>query len=103
VPLSQAPELAQMVERVRTETLGYLKTEVKDRFARLREHLSEDEQMLLVLRVDRDLGWNDIAVILADGESLSGAALQRRAAGLRKQFQRTKEKLSKLARSDGLL
>lgn len=99
-PLELAPEVAAMAERVRTETAPYLRTEVKDAFRALRAQLSEEEQSLLVLRVDRGLEWSDLALVWAEGE---GDDLRRLEARLRKKFQRTKDKLRRLAEAEGLL
>lgn len=66
--------------------------------ARLREKLDAQERTLLVLRLDRELSWSEVAEVLAaDG----GPAPQE--AALRKQFERLKTKLATLARDDGLL
>jgi RNA polymerase sigma-70 factor, ECF subfamily len=65
---------------------------------RLREKLTPEERTLLVLRLDRELSWTEVAEVL----SLDGApGLQEPA--LRKKFERLKAKLGKLAREDGLL
>jgi RNA polymerase sigma-70 factor, ECF subfamily len=90
VPLSQVSEVA---ERVRTETSPHLRTQVKDAFARVRDSLGEDDRMLLILRVDRRLPWNDVAKILAESD-LGGAALDREAGRLRKRFQTLKEEIA---------
>jgi RNA polymerase sigma-70 factor (ECF subfamily) len=82
----------------RSRTAPWLRTEVKDVFARMRASLSEQERELLVLRVDRDLSWDEIAVIVEDqGEDGKSAAR------LRKRFQNIKGKLRDLARAEGLL
>jgi RNA polymerase sigma-70 factor (ECF subfamily) len=66
--------------------------------ARLRGRLEEDEQTLLILRVDRGLSWGEVAEVLAgdDGKRPEEAAL-------RKRFERLKEKLARAAREEGLL
>jgi RNA polymerase sigma-70 factor (ECF subfamily) len=71
----------------------------------LREALPPEEQALLMLRVDRELAWNDLAHVLADDAAapLEGKALAREAARLRKRFQVVKEKLYDAARRDGLV
>jgi RNA polymerase sigma-70 factor, ECF subfamily len=99
VHLSQVPELA---ERVRSMTVDYLRTEVKDRFAQLRDELGTEDQALLTLRVDRGLDWNDIARVLADDE-LEGDALVRAAARLRQRFKTVKDRLRERAVSTGLI
>lgn len=57
MPLSAAPDLADAAEAVRTRTAEYLRTEVKDRIAKLRDSLDPEDRTLLILRVDRKLGW----------------------------------------------
>jgi RNA polymerase sigma-70 factor, ECF subfamily len=89
VPLSSVPELADVAAQVRTATRDYLRTEVKDRVARLREQLDDEERTLLILRVDRDLSWAEIALILEVGEPT-----------LRKRFERVKIHLRELADAD---
>lgn len=91
VPPSQAPELHELVAQVRTATAEYVRTETKSRFARLRERLDPDDRTLLILRVDRRMGWRDIAAVL--GEPLEAADVERRAAALRKRFERLKLEL----------
>jgi RNA polymerase sigma-70 factor (ECF subfamily) len=104
VPLSAMPPFVEAADRVRTETLRHLRTSVKSRIRELRQQLPEREQMLLVLRIDRDLSWREIALILADdAQPTDEAALERSSSALRKQLERTKEKLKKLAMEDGLL
>ena len=70
----------------------------------LREQLEPDDQMLLVLRVDRGMEFRDIAVALAEADApLDAETLEREAARLRKRFERVKERLRELARSEGLI
>jgi RNA polymerase sigma-70 factor (ECF subfamily) len=59
---------------------------------RLRESLEPAEQTLLVLRVDRELGWDEVAGVMGVKEVV-----------LRKRFERLKEKLKNLALAAGLL
>jgi len=105
-PLSQSA-LAEMADRVRTSTVSYLRSEVKQGVQRLRESLDPEDQALLILRVDRNLPWNDVARIMLDegdgGGVPSGAAIARKAAALRKRFERVKDHLRALARAQGLL
>ncbi len=65
-------------------------------YAEIRATLPEEDQTLLVLRVDRDLAWRDIAIVLL-GEGADGDAVTTRAASLRKQFERVKTRLRELA------
>jgi RNA polymerase sigma-70 factor (ECF subfamily) len=92
LPLSQASELEIGATRARTTTAPYLRTDVKNQFAALRAKLPLDEQMLLILRVDRGLRWRDVAQVLGDSE-----------AALRKRFERLKVKLAHLAKAHRLM
>jgi len=93
--------LEEIAERVRSATKSYLRTEVKDRVAQLRESLSPEDQMLLVLRVDRKLAWLDLARVLRDESATpSNEELNRESAKLRKRFQTIKEKLLDLSGRD---
>jgi RNA polymerase sigma-70 factor (ECF subfamily) len=99
-----AEEVARLVERARTETSEYLRTENLDGVRRLRLELQPDERTLLFLRVDRGLSWREIAVILGDPDVAStDASLTRESARVRKQFERVKQRLVTLAREHGLL
>lgn len=103
-PLSASSDLMEAVDRVRSRTAPFLRTEVKSRMRELRERLSEEEQCLLILRVDRGLSWREIAAVLgADGEVPEAAQLAQQSARWRKRFQLTKEKLREMARQEGLL
>jgi RNA polymerase sigma-70 factor, ECF subfamily len=82
----------QLAAWTRSVTARHLVTAVKDRVARLRERLTGDEQALLVLRVDRDMSWGEIADVLGGD-----------AAALRKRYERVKHKLRRAAEEDGLL
>jgi RNA polymerase sigma-70 factor (ECF subfamily) len=65
--------------------------------ARLRAALDAEEQSLLVLRLDRDLSWREVAEVMsAEGQTVDEPAL-------RKRFERIKAKLATLARADGLV
>jgi RNA polymerase sigma-70 factor (ECF subfamily) len=100
VPLS---EISAVVAEVRESTMTHLRTEVKDGFAQLRAQLPADEQTLLILRVDRDLAWRDIAKVMHEGDGeLDGTALEREAAALRKRFERVKTRLRELGEKAGL-
>jgi RNA polymerase sigma-70 factor (ECF subfamily) len=57
---------------------------------------------LLILRVDKDLEWREIAAALAD-EDLAADELQREATRLRKRFRVVAERLRELARERGIL
>lgn len=93
----------QAAAEVRTRTRPYLRTDVKDEFRSLREQLSEEDQTLLILRVDRDMEWNEIAQVLGDDEALDSAQTARVAARMRQRFQAIKGRLRQLADEAGLL
>jgi RNA polymerase sigma-70 factor (ECF subfamily) len=102
IALSDAPEVARAAEQLRTRTLPYLRTDVKDRVAALREELTPEDQAILILRIDRRLEWREVARALAEegeegdsGASLSDAEVTRRAAALRKRFERIKHDLKR--------
>jgi len=104
VPLSKASRLSAIEQKVRTETLAAQRTETKHRIAQLREALPQDDQSLLILRVNRQLDWTEIAhVMLYQGEELEGEVLKREAGRLRKRFQLVKDRLRKMAKAEGLL
>lgn len=93
VPIDpQRPEVSALVQQVRSTTPPYQRTDVKNAFAELRATLEPDDQMLLGLRVDRDLAWPEIASIL-------GAE----APALRKRYERLTKRLRELARERGIV
>jgi RNA polymerase sigma factor (sigma-70 family) len=94
-----SPELAQLV---RTSTAEYMRTEVKSRFAELRDKLSEEDQTILVLRVDKRMEWRDVASVLL-GPEAPEAELDREAARLRQSFFALKKRLKTLAKDQGLI
>lgn len=102
-PLTGVSELSAIVERVRTSTAAFQRTEVKDEFRALRDELAPDDRMLLLLRVDRGLDWTDAARVLQPDDAADDAALAKHSARLRKQFQRIKTRIRTLARERGLL
>lgn len=64
---------------------------------RLRAGLPPEDRTLLTLRLDRELEWDEVAVVLsAAGEPVTAATL-------RKRFERLKDRLRELARAEGLL
>jgi len=69
----------------------------RDALRRLREALDPEERTLLVLRVDQELEWDEVATVLA----AEGAPVE--VATLRKRYERIKDRLARLAREQGLL
>jgi RNA polymerase sigma-70 factor (ECF subfamily) len=95
-------EITDVAEQVRARTRPHLRTDVKDRFAEIRDALDEEDRALLVLRVDRGMSWNDVARVLAEGES-TDEALSVVSARLRKRFQYVKDEIRRRALAEGLL
>lgn len=98
LPLSGAERVAELVAEVRTKTATYVATDSKQKLAALRDRLSSDEQALLTLRIDRGLGWLEIAEIFGDLDDSKRAP-----ARYRKRFQQLKDKLALWARESGLV
>ena len=94
--------LAAIAESVRKESERDPRSEVQRRLRELRNALAEEDQTLLILRVDQRLSWLELAAVLR-GEDLSGDDRQREAARLRQQFKRIKQRLRSLAERQGLL
>jgi len=89
---------------IRTNTVPYLRTGVKDQYRVLREQLSTEDRTLLILRMDRDLSWRSVTTILSDaGESTAEADLFREEARLRKRLELIKNQLRRLAEQQGLI
>jgi len=74
-----------------------LATKPRDRLDRLRASLDPEDRTLLILRLDREMSWNEVAEILSsEGDPIDAAAV-------RKRFERVKERLAKLAKEQGLI
>jgi len=103
LPVSGLEDVSALADRIRSATHVYQQTDVKDRFRQLRERLSDEDQMLLVLRVDRGMAWRDLALAMRGDVDLDDAAIDKEAARLRKAFERMKRELRRLAEREGLL
>jgi RNA polymerase sigma-70 factor (ECF subfamily) len=103
VGLSGAEHLLEAVAGVRSTTNIYQRTETKDRFKALREELDPEDQMLLILRVDRGMSFRDLAFTMTGDVELDDVALEREAARLRKSFERIKSELRRMAEAQGLI
>jgi RNA polymerase sigma-70 factor (ECF subfamily) len=89
-------EASAIVQHARDSTAAFLKTEAKDRLAVIRDALDPEERSLLLLRMEQQLPWRNVAAIMADeGQPASEAAL-------RKRFERLREKLRTLFKDHGL-
>jgi RNA polymerase sigma-70 factor (ECF subfamily) len=95
VLVSQIPSIAQAVTQI-WNTTRRNERRTHDVYAEIRTLLDDEDQTLLALRVDRDLAWRDIAQVML-GEAAAEDELGRKAATLRKQFERVKERLRTLA------
>lgn len=115
-PLIETSEGTQLVAEARSETASYLRSDRQARFAALRQELSLEDQTLLILHVNRGLSWLDLARVLHAGGAaagdaepealpapLSGQALVREAARLRKRFQLIKKRLLVRGRQAGVV
>ena len=96
-------EVQQLEARLVRSTLSRWRSEARDRFTQLREKLDEDDQTLLILRIDRDMRWSDVAEVMFEGEDPTDDDLKAFAATQRKRFERVKKRLRKLAEEEGLL
>jgi len=93
--VSSVPSLVHAVTHI-WNTTRLNAQRIENVYAQIRNELAEDDQILLVLRVDRDLAWREIAIVML-GEAAGDDELTRKAAALRKQFERVKEQLRMLA------
>lgn len=93
--------LSELVNNVRTSTAAYRRTEVKTRAQQLRAKLEPEDRAILILRIDKELSWPELAAVMSETED--AATLEREAARLRKRFQLAKDRLRKLAEREGLV
>lgn len=80
---------------------------------RLRDTLPPEDETLLVLRIDKELEWEEIAAVLSEGAQPAGDGdgappeggepSPISSAALRKRFERLKARLAERAREEGLL
>jgi len=104
VSLSRAGPLSGIAEKIRTATRADARTEARSRIAQLRESLPPDDQTLLILRVNRKLGWREIAqVMLPAGAAADESQVEKEAVRLRKRYQLAKDKLRRMAVEQGLV
>ncbi len=96
-------QLDAIVAHARTQTKPWLRTDVKDRWRVLRDSLDPEDRTLLVLRVDRNLEWKELAKVTLGSESPEEAALTREADRLKKRFQLLKRDLRRRAKAAGLI
>jgi RNA polymerase sigma-70 factor (ECF subfamily) len=101
VPIDE--QASRLAMEVRTRTQTFLRTERRSAIAQLRDELPTEDRTLLVLRVDRELAWNELARIMLDAPDPDEVTVKREAARLRKRFQLVKERLVAMGRERGLL
>lgn len=94
-------ELEDALAEVRSRTRSTLAAARRNTFRKLREELPIEDRTLLILRVDRGLKWDEIALAFApDPEQASDEDRKREAARLRKRFQLIKDRLVARAREE---
>lgn len=88
-------EYERVAVSVATTSRTFSRTAAAQKLDALRRTLSQEEQTLLVLRLDRGMAWDEIALVLGT----KGPA----AVVLRKRWERLKQRLRRAAERDGLL
>lgn len=90
----------KLADEMLQSTFERMREEYSAAAVRLRSQLPEDEQTILILRVDRRMEWLEIAEVFAGPGDEDLRVL---AARMRKRFQRVKERLRKAAIDEGLI
>ncbi|TMQ13799.1 MAG: sigma-70 family RNA polymerase sigma factor [Deltaproteobacteria bacterium] len=99
VPISELQDILAM-----SRTRSTLATAKERKLAALRDSLPVEDRTLLILRVDRNLAWDEIALAFAETpEAFSEEDRKREAARLRKRFQLIKQRLVTRARAAAVL
>jgi RNA polymerase sigma-70 factor (ECF subfamily) len=89
-------EASALAEDLRTKSFVRVERQ-RAALDRLREALSIQDRMLLVLRLDQGLSWKETAEVLAaEGEATDVNTVTKR-------FERLKDKLARMAREEGLI
>jgi RNA polymerase sigma-70 factor (ECF subfamily) len=100
--LSERESLSAMIAHARSATQVHVRTDIKDRVRAMRERLEPDDQLLLILRIDKGMPFRELALVMNDGQ-LADARIDEEAARLRKRFERLKGQIREMARAEGLL
>jgi RNA polymerase sigma-70 factor (ECF subfamily) len=87
----------QLVAEVRQSTAAYRRAATLQWLERIRAELTPADQSLLTLRLDRDMSWSEVAQVMGVGDTAVVVA------GLRKRYERIKDRLRKAAERDGVL
>ncbi|HEU4536624.1 MAG TPA: sigma-70 family RNA polymerase sigma factor [Polyangiaceae bacterium] len=100
-----AAELADAIAEITTQwQTAPASVGRRQRLMALRAELSVDDRALLVLRVDRQLSWHDIALAFVDEPATChDGERAREAARLRRRFRLLRAMLAERARAEGLL
>jgi len=93
----ESSEWSAIAQEVRSSAASQRQFEIHGGLAKLRTALHPDEQSLLILRIDRELSWKEVAQVMSE----SGTPLDE--AAWRKRFERLKGRLHKMAKKEGLL
>ena len=106
VPFSAVSRVSKLAVALRNTTLPRLEAQA-DALAEIRRQLDPDDQVLLVLRVDREMAWREIAEVLDQAAGQPGGEqgaeeLDAGAARLRKRFMRIKEQIREMAKKAGV-
>jgi RNA polymerase sigma-70 factor (ECF subfamily) len=94
--------ISECAAQVRSQTEPYLRSEIKTGVAAIRAQLAEQDRVLLMLRIDRQMSWNQVAQIMSD-DTESEQDLARAAAKLRQRFQTIKNSIRERARAMGIV
>lgn len=86
----------------RSHTPVYQQTSFKERLRALRRRLPEEDQTILVLRVDQRFSWEELLEVLQESAA-EGEPRVKELARLRQRFKRAKDQLRKLAEEEGVL
>jgi len=85
---------ADQVAASRTSASGKASTTSRDQLESLRASLSDEDRDVVVLRVDRELAWKDIAAAFLEDDDASPEAIEREAARLRQRFHAIRARLA---------
>jgi RNA polymerase sigma-70 factor (ECF subfamily) len=104
ISLPEEPEITAAEQRVRTVELARSESALDEGVARLRQSLDPEDHALLILRIDRNMSWEEIATVMIGGEEArEDAALGRKAAFVQERFSRVTANLKQLAREKQLI
>ncbi|MCH9687524.1 MAG: sigma-70 family RNA polymerase sigma factor [Deltaproteobacteria bacterium] len=88
----------EVAARVRSTTAVHLRSGTKTHLRKILDMLPPEDRVLFVLRLDREMSWNEIASVLTD-DSDDEVDVVREASRLRKRFERVKAKVATQVRA----